>query len=86
MRVEAVVNARELRDPALQKLRNVLGAEKAAVVIAATLERAGLDGLHTPDDRFKFGCALMTRGGILEAIGRAIKIQAILHGASEEAA
>lgn len=77
------MNGRELSDPALQKLRNVLGAEKAAVVIAATLKQAGLDALRTPDDRFKFGCALMTRGGILEAIGRAIKIQAILHGASE---
>lgn len=77
------MNGRESTDPALQKLRNVLGAEKAAVVIAATLKQAGLDGLRTPDDRFKFGCALMTRGGILEAIGRAIKIQAILHGASE---
>jgi len=25
----------------------------------------------------------MTRGGLLEAIGRSIKIQAILHGAKE---
>jgi len=30
-----------------------------------------------------FACALIQRGGLLETVGRAIKIQAILHGASE---
>jgi hypothetical protein len=33
--------------------------------------------------RYTFACVLMKRGGVFEAIGRAIKIQATLHGASE---
>jgi hypothetical protein len=69
-------------DPALRKLVNMLGAQ-ARPLIAETLREAGLTDLITPDDRYRFACALMKRGGIYEAIGRAIKIQAILHGAAE---
>jgi hypothetical protein len=50
------------------------------------MRRASLTALQTPDDRFRFGCALMQSGGIFIAIGRAIKIQAILHGAKGSAA
>ena len=70
-------------DPALVKLVNVMGRDRAATVIAETMRRAGLASVATPDDRYRFACALMARGGICEAIGRAIKIQAILHGAKE---
>jgi len=75
--------SRDLDDPALKKLVNVMGRDRAATVVADTMRRAGLTSLSTPDDRYRFACALMTRGGICEAIGRAIKIQAILHGAKE---
>ena len=68
-------------DPALVKLVNMMGAERAGEVIAETMSRAGLAALVTAEDRYRFACELMTRGGICEAIGRAIKIQAILHGA-----
>jgi hypothetical protein len=71
------------KDPAFQKLINVLGLEKAQAVIDETLQRIGRPALLTPDDRYLFACELMTRGGLLEAVGRSIKIQAILHGASE---
>ncbi len=70
-------------DPALAKLTNVLGPEKAAALAADCLRKLGIAGLATPDDRYRFGCELITRGGLLEAIGRAIKIQAILHGARD---
>lgn len=68
---------------AAQKLINVLGEERAKKVIAETMTRAGLRSLETPDERYRFACELMTQGGVLEAVGRAMKIQALLHGAKE---
>jgi hypothetical protein len=70
-------------DPALIKIVNVMGRERAQPVIDDTMRRAGLRSLATADDRYRFACALMTQGGVCEAIGRAIKIQAILGGAKE---
>ena len=40
----------------------------------------GVRSLVTADDRYRFACELMNAGGVLEAVGRALKIQAILHG------
>ena len=68
---------------AAQKLINVLGEERAKKVIEETMKRSGLRSLETPDERYRFACELMTQGGVLEAVGRAMKIQAILHGAKE---
>jgi hypothetical protein len=70
-------------DPSLTKLTNIMGPARAKVLVAETLRQAGLTAIETPDDRYRFACALMLNGGICEAIGRAIKIQAILHGARE---
>jgi hypothetical protein len=70
-------------DPSLRKLVNVMGAERASKLIAETLERIGRERLETPEDRYRFATELMRHGGVLEAIGRAIKIQAILLGAKE---
>ena len=72
-----------MQDPVLTKLSYVLGPVEAPKFIDTTCRNLGLDGLNKPQDRMLFACALIERGGILEAIGRAIKIQAILHGASE---
>jgi hypothetical protein len=72
--------------PALQKLVNVMGRERADAVIAETLRQLSLRELRTADDCLRFGDALIHRGGLLGAIGRAIKIQAILNGAIEHRA
>jgi hypothetical protein len=70
-------------DPAMRKLVHVLGTEAASAVAAATLKEIHRSGLDTADDRYQFAVALMRRGGVLEAVGRAIKIQALLLGAAE---
>lgn len=70
-------------DVALRKLVTVLGAQRARTLAAEILAEIGLGALTTPDDRLRFATALMNRGGLLEHIGRAIKIQAILHGAGD---
>jgi hypothetical protein len=70
-------------DPVQTKLVNVLGRDRAHSVIRDTCRKLGLLTLSTADDRYRFGCELITQGGVLAAVGRAIKIQAILHGARE---
>lgn len=67
----------------MQKLVNVLGPAQAGSVFAETMRRLGLTSLQTADG-YRFGAALIKRGGVLEAIGRTIKIQAILRGAKAE--
>ena len=71
-------------DAALQKLVNLLGRERAEAVVRETLASTGLTGLLTPDDRYRFARQLIKQGGVLEAVGKAMRIQAILHGAVEE--
>jgi hypothetical protein len=70
-------------DPSFRKLVNMMGASKAAELATDILQRIGRTELSSADDRYLFAVELMKRGGMLEAIGRAIKIQAILMGAKE---
>ena len=67
---------------AVEKLIRVLGRARAEALIADTLREIGLSDLGEAESRLRFGHALTQRGGVVEAIGRAIKIQAILEGAS----
>jgi hypothetical protein len=68
-------------DPAIGKVLSVMGRERGMAVVEEAMRQAQLEVMKTPDDRYAFACALMVRGGVFEAVGRAIKIQAILHGA-----
>jgi hypothetical protein len=71
-------------DPSLSKLVRLYGAERTESIVRDTLREIGLREIHSADDRMRFGTALVEKGGLLAAIGRAIRIQAILHGAREE--
>lgn len=66
-----------------KKMVNLFGAEKGQAMLATLLKELGLSGLDAPQDRLRLGNALIARGGVLEAVGRAIKIQALLHGAKD---
>jgi hypothetical protein len=66
----------------LDKLRNLMGPEAARALVQSTMSAAGLVDLDDPDQMARFGEELMKKGGILEAVGRAIKIQAIFAGAA----
>ena len=68
---------------ALQKLVHVLGRSRAEALTQETLRKIGRPNLADPESRLLFGHALTHHGGVIEAIGRAIKIQAILQGAEE---
>ena len=71
-------------DPSLNKLVRMYGAERTEVLVRDTMREIGVQSLSSADDRLRFGTALLKKGGLLAAIGRAIRIQAILHGARED--
>lgn len=73
------------REASIEKLERILGHERASSVIAAAMKAAGVRDLDDPTSRLRFGRALCRKSGIVEAIGRAITIQAILEGADESA-
>jgi len=66
---------------AQDKIRNVLGQAQADTLIAEAMRAAGLVSIEAPNDRYRFGVELTKRSGLCEAIGRAIMVQALLHGA-----
>ena len=71
-------------DPSLSKLVRLYGPERTEVLVRDTMREIGILTIASADDRLRFGTALLKKGGLLSAIGRAIRIQAILHGALEE--
>jgi hypothetical protein len=71
--------------PAVAKLLRMLGPERGNAVVQETMKQLGLEAVKTPNECLRFGEALIKRGGLLEALGRSIKIQALLNGANEAA-
>ena len=70
---------------AVKKLVHVLGRTRAEALITETLRKIGQQDLVPAESRLLFGHELTSHGGVVEAIGRSIKIQAILEGANENA-
>ncbi len=68
-------------DRAIEKLRHVLGAKAADELIHDAMRGAGISSLDRPDDLALFADELIRAGGLIEAVGRAIKVQALLAGA-----
>ena len=67
--------------PALQKLTNLMGADRGRRFFEQMLGQLGMAGIETPQDSLRFGEALIEQGGVLASIGRSVKIHAILRGA-----
>jgi hypothetical protein len=61
-----------------------LGPERARLYIDETLSATGLKQLRTADEVLVFATNLMRRGGFFEVMGGALRVQAILRGASEQ--
>ncbi|MCA9645007.1 MAG: hypothetical protein H6718_21385 [Polyangiaceae bacterium] len=73
----------DLMNGAREKLMRALGAEEGRRILNEALRRSGLSSVDTAGDLLKVADQLMRRGGLLEAVARSLKIQAILAGASE---
>jgi hypothetical protein len=63
------------------KLVRMLGESRADSLIAEISAERGLSDLESADSRYLFASSLIARGGVLEAVGRAIRVQALLQGA-----
>ena len=73
----------EAFDEAVARLEKYLGEADAAVVVLQALSLARLKMPTTPDELHLFACLLVEdpSGGIVEAVGRALKVKALLMGA-----
>ncbi|MBL4685507.1 MAG: hypothetical protein JKY37_13010 [Nannocystaceae bacterium] len=69
--------------PAFAKVTKMIGAEKGSALIRETLLEMGVEELSFPNDRLRFALVLVAKGGLVGAIGSAIKVQALMQGANE---
>jgi len=67
---------------AFAKIQTVLGEKRGSALISKTLVTLRLSSLDTVDDCYRFGDTLTRDGGVNEAIGRSIMVQALLAGAN----
>lgn len=68
-----------------ERMSASLGPDRARSCIDETLSATGLRQLRTPDEVVRFASNLMERGGFFEVMGGALRVQAILRGASDVA-
>jgi hypothetical protein len=68
------------------RMIRALGREKALRLGNDALAALGLKELKTPNELLAFANHLISLGGVAESVGRALKVSAILRGASEKAA
>lgn len=74
-----VVNA--MTENAIQRLTKALGRERGARCGEEALATLGLRELRGAQDLLHFANELIRQGGVVEAVGRALKVSAILRGA-----
>lgn len=75
------VNA--MTETAYSRLVKAVGREKGMRVANEVLRDLGLDQLQTPTDLLNFANHLIHLGGAIEFVGRALKVSALLRGASD---
>jgi hypothetical protein len=66
-----------------ERMNASIGAERTRKCIDEALSATGLRQLRTPDEVVLFASNLMQRGGFFEVMGGALRVQAILRGASD---
>lgn len=71
-----------MSDHVMERLVHVFGRARGEQLYAETLESIGLPAIGGPNDEMRFADALIGRGGLHEAIGRSLRVRALLHGAS----
>lgn len=76
-----LVNEQLIIDDADARMKRLLGEERAREVREEILREIG-GSLVTADDVYRFASALDRRGGLLSALGSALKVKAILSGAT----
>jgi hypothetical protein len=64
-----------------ERVTNALGPKRAGEVLREALRQTSDRPVDTPDDMLAFAEAMLAQGGLIEAIGRSLKVQALLRGA-----
>jgi hypothetical protein len=77
------VSRGELAPLAHDRLVKALGDRRAGEVFTSAYASFGDRPLDTPQDLLEFGEILIRLGGLIQAVGRALKVQALLRGAVE---
>lgn len=72
-----------LQTSVVRKLAGLMGEESALVLVQEVVSECGLIVIETAADLLRFANVLMRRRGVLAAVGRSLKIQAIFLGASD---
>jgi hypothetical protein len=67
----------------LERLTKALGATRASEVMNERLSLWRPRPLETAQDLLEFSNHLMRCGGLIQAVGRSLKVQALLRGATE---
>ncbi len=67
----------------LERLTKALGAGRASEVMNERLSQWRPRPLETAQDLLEFSNHLMRCGGLVQAVGRSLKVQALLRGATE---
>jgi phage tail tube protein FII len=70
-----------ITEATLNRLMRALGKHRGTQVAAEVLLAMGLRSLDSQADVLAFANRLIDRGGVVESVGRAIKISALLRGA-----
>jgi hypothetical protein len=58
------------------------GDAAAQLVIGDCMRELGIDAVATPQDLLRMAHQLILRGGLIEVVGRSLKVTAILMGAN----
>ena len=72
----------DVDDEIRQRIVRLLGDEAGGALMAQVMAEANVPELVSPESRSIFAAALIARGGVLEALGRSIRVQALLQGAN----
>jgi hypothetical protein len=72
----------ELTDFALERLTRAVGPAAAPEAAREAFESLGLAELRSAKDLLVFAERLIARGGAFEAVGRGLKVSALLRGAT----
>jgi hypothetical protein len=70
-----------LTETALTRLKRALGPQKGEATADKVLRQMGVYQLGTPQDLCDFSNHLIVQGGVAEAVGRSLKVMALLRSA-----
>jgi hypothetical protein len=74
-------NGGTFKAQAFDRLIRALGPDAGLRYAREALDHLQLDDLRSPDDLLGFADYLVTQGGVPEAVGRALRVTALLRGA-----